>query len=42
MIVMFLPIDPNSTVRIIRPLPKIPGVPENATSVPLVYSVCII
>ncbi|KAL6604090.1 hypothetical protein LY90DRAFT_503606 [Neocallimastix californiae] len=38
MIVMFLPIDPNSTVRIIRPLPKIPGVPENATSVPLVYS----
>jgi len=38
---MFLPIHPNSKVKIIRPIPKIPGVPDNATTIPPVYSVCI-
>jgi hypothetical protein len=37
-IVMFLPIHPNSKVKIIRPIPKIPGVPDNATTIPPVYS----
>ncbi|ORX54200.1 hypothetical protein BCR36DRAFT_15708 [Piromyces finnis] len=36
-IVMFLPINPDSKVTIIRPLPKIPGVPDNATTVPPVF-----
>jgi len=40
-IVMFLPISPDSKVTIIRPLPKIPGVPDNATTIPPVYAVNI-
>jgi len=40
-IVMFLPINPNSKVIITRPIPKISGVPDNATTIPLVFSVII-
>lgn len=40
-IVMFLPINPDSKVTITRPLPKILGVPDNATTIPPVFSVII-
>ena len=40
-VMMMLPIHPKSSVRLIRPIPKIPGVPYDMTTVPPLYTVLL-
>lgn len=37
-VLMLLPVHPKSSVKLIRPIPKIPGIPPNTTTIPPVYT----